>query len=60
MIALLGGIVVLNPASADDQKTQDVTNTETSEEVGKISIKKIQNLGGKEFSYQNSDNNTIL
>ena len=60
VIALLAGIVVLSPATADDQRSQDVNNTETSEEVGKISIKKIQNLGGKEFSYQNSDNNTIL
>ena len=60
VIALLAGLVVLSPATADDQRTQDVTNTETLEEVGKISIKKIQNLGGKEFSYQNSDNNTIL
>lgn len=60
VIALLAGLVVLSPATADDQRTQDVINTEISEEVGKISTKKIRNLGGNEFSYQNSDNNIIL
>ena len=60
IIALIVGVVILNPATADDQKTQDLINTEISEEDGKISIKKIRNLSDKEFSYQNSDNNIIL
>ena len=52
-IALLVELAVLNPATADNQKTQNLINKERSQEVGKISIKKIRNLGGKEFSYQN-------
>lgn len=60
VIALLAGLAVLNPATADNQKTQNLINVEISEEVGKISIKKIRNLGDKEFSYQNSNNNIIL
>lgn len=60
IIALIVGVVILNPATADDQKTQVLINTEISEEDGKISIKKIRNLSDKEFSYQNSDNNIIL
>lgn len=60
VIVLLTGLAVLSPATAEDQKIQDVINTDTSEKGGKISTKKIRNLGGNEFSYQNSDNNIIL
>ena len=58
--ALLAGLTLLNPATADEQKTQNSINVETSEEISKISIKKVRNLGDQEFSYQNSDNNIIL
>ena len=58
--ALLAGLMLLNPATADEQKTQNSINVETSEEISKISIKKVRNLGDQEFSYQNSDNNIIL
>ena len=44
IIALIVGVVILNPATADDQKTQDLINTEISEEAGKISIRKIDAL----------------
>ena len=60
IIALLAGLTLLNPATADEQKTQNSINVETSEEISKISIKKVRNLGDQEFSYQNSDNNIIL
>ena len=58
--ALLAGLTLLNPATADEQKTQNSINVETSEEISNISIKKVRSLGDKEFSYQNSDNNVIL
>ena len=58
--ALLLGLMLLNPATADEQKTQNSINVETSEEISKISIKKVRSLGDLEFSYQNSDNNIIL
>ena len=58
--ALLAGLMLLNPATADEQKTQNSINVETSEEISKISIKKVRSLGDQEFSYQNSDNNFIL
>ena len=60
VIALTAGLAVINPATAGDQKTKDLINVEISEGASKISIKNIRNLGGKEFSYQNSDNNIIL
>ena len=60
MIALLAGLAVLSPATADDPKNQDSINVGTSKEDGKTSIKKVRRLGDKEFSYKNSDNNIIL
>lgn len=60
VILLTAGLAVINPATAGDQKTKDLINVEISEGASKISIKNIRNLGGKEFSYQNSDNNIIL
>ena len=60
VIVLTAGLAVINPATAGDQKTKDLINEEISEGASKISIKNIRNLGGKEFSYQNSDNNIIL
>ena len=60
VILLTAGLAVINPATAGDQKTKDLINEEISEGASKISIKNIRNLGGKEFSYQNSDNNIIL
>ena len=60
MIALVAGLAVLSPATADDQKNQDSINVGTSKEDGKTSIKKVRRLGDKEFSYKNSDNNIIL
>ena len=60
IIALLAGLTLLNPATAYEQKTQNSINIETLEEISKISIKKVRNLGDQEFSYQNSDNNIIL
>ena len=57
--ALLAGLMLLNPATAYEQKTQNSINVETSEEISKISIKKVRNLGDQEFSCQNSDNNII-
>lgn len=60
VIVLTAGLAVINPATAGDQKTKDLINVEISEGASKISIKNIRNLGGKEFSYQNSDNNIIL
>lgn len=59
-MVLTAGLAVINPATAGDQKTKDLINVEISEGASKISIKNIRNLGGKEFSYQNSDNNIIL
>ena len=60
VIVLTEGLAIINPATASDQKTKDLINVEISEGASKISIKNIRNLGGKEFSYQNSDNNIIL
>ena len=60
VILLTAGLAIINPATANDQKTKDLINVEISEETSKISIKNIRRLGGKEFSYQNSDNNIIL
>ena len=60
VIVLTTGLAVINPATAGDQKTKDLINVEISEGASKISIKNIRNLGGKEFSYQNSDNKIIL
>ena len=60
VIVLTAGLAVINPATAGDQKTKDLINVEISEGASKISIKNIRNLGGKEFSYQNSDKNIIL
>ena len=60
VIVLTAGLGVINPATAGDQKTMDLINIEISKGDSKISIKNIRNLGGKEFSYQNSDNNIIL
>ena len=60
VIVLTAGLAVISPATAGDQKTKDLINVEISEGASKISIKNIRNLGGKEFSYQNSDNNIIL
>lgn len=37
--ALLAGLTLLNPATADEQKTQNSINVETSEEISKISVK---------------------
>jgi hypothetical protein len=58
--ALLAGLILLNPSTADEQKTQNSINVEISEEISKISIKKVRSLGDQEFSYQNSDKNIIL
>ena len=58
--ALLAGLTLLNPATADEQKTQNSIYIKTSEEISNISIKKVRSLGDQEFSYQNSDNNIIL
>ena len=60
VIVLTAGLAVISPATAGDQKTKDLINVEISEGASKISIKNIRNLGGKEFSYQNSDKNIIL
>ena len=60
VIGLLAGLTVLNPISADEEKKGDQINIGLSEELSNISIKKIRKLGGKEFSYQNADNNIIL
>ena len=60
VIALLAGLTVLNPVSADDEKKGERINIGLSEELSKISIKKMRRLGDKEFSYQNTDNNVIL
>ena len=60
VIVLLAGLTVLNPVSADDEKKGERMNIRLSEELSKISIKKIRKLGDKEFSYQNADNNIIL
>ena len=60
VIALLAGLTLVNPVSADDEKKEDQINIGLSEELSKISVKKIRKLGEKEFSYQNSDNNIIL
>ena len=60
VIGLLAGLTVLNPISADEEKKGDQINIGLSEELSNISIKKIRKLGGKEFSYQNTDNNVIL
>ena len=60
VIVLLAGLTVLNPVSVDDEKKGERMNIRLSEELSKISIKKIRKLGDKEFSYQNADNNIIL
>ena len=60
VIALLAGLTALNPVSADDEKKGKWINVGLSEELSKISIKKMRKLGDKEFSYQNLDNNIIL
>ena len=57
---LLTGLAILNPAFADDNKSNDWIDIEQSEESETISIKNIRKLGDKEFSYQNNDNNIIL
>ena len=60
LITLLTGITLLNPASADNKKSQDWIQIGRSEEFEEISIKNIRKLGNKEFSYQNKDNTIIL
>ncbi len=59
-ITFLTGLIILNPAAADDKKSKELIDIERSEELEKISIKNINKLGDKEFSYQNKDNNIIL
>lgn len=60
LVIALAGLTVLNPVSADDEKKGERINIGLSEELSKISIKKMRRLGDKEFSYQNTDNNVIL
>ena len=60
LVIALAGLTVLNPVSADDEKKGERINIGLSEELSKISIKKMRKLGDKEFSYQNTDNNVIL
>ena len=60
VIMLLTGLAILNPASADDNKSNKWIDIGPSEEPEKISIKNIRKLGNREFSYQNNDNNIIL
>ena len=60
VIMLLTGLAILNPASADDNKSNKWIDIGPSEESEKISIKNIRKLGNREFSYQNNDNNIIL
>ena len=60
LVIALAGLTVLNPVSADDEKKGERINIGLSEELSKISIKKIRKLGSKEFSYQNADNNIVL
>ena len=60
VIALLAGLMALNPVYADDKKNGKWIKVRLSEELSKISIKKLRKLGDKEFSYQNTDNNIIL
>ena len=60
LVIALAGLTVLNPVSADDEKKGERINIGLSEELSKISIKKMRKLGDKEFSYQNLDNNIIL
>ena len=57
---LLTALAILNPAFADDNKSNEWNDIGPSEESEKISIKNIRKLGDKEFSYQNNDNNIIL
>ena len=60
VVMLLTGLAILNPVSADDNKSDEWIDIGPSEESKKISIKNIRKLGDKEFSYQNKDNNIIL
>ena len=60
VVMLLTGLAILNPVSADDNKSDEWIDIGPSEESKKISIKNIRKLGDKEFSYQNNDNNIIL
>ncbi len=60
VIMLTTGLMILNPASADNGKGKEWIQVGVSEELEDISIKNIRKLGDIEFSYQNKDNNTIL
>ena len=60
MVALSAGLTLFNPVFADEKKGEGWIDVGISEELKKISIKKIKTLGDKEFSYQNEDNNIIL
>ena len=60
MVALSAGLTLLNPVFADEKKGDGWIDVGISEDLKKISIKKIRTLGDKEFSYQNEDNNIIL
>ena len=60
VVMLLTALAILNPAFADDNKSNEWNDIGPSEESEKISIKNIRKLGDKEFSYQNNDNNIIL
>ena len=60
VVMLLTGLAILNPAFADENKSDEWSDIGPSEESEKISIKNIRKLGNKEFSYQNNDNNIIL
>ena len=52
VIALLAGLTVLNPVSADDKQKGDQINIGLSEELSKISIKKI--VGKSNFTIVHS------
>jgi hypothetical protein len=60
VIMLTTGLIILNPASANNDKSKEWIQAGVSEELEEISIKNIRKMGDQEFSYQNKDNNIIL
>ena len=60
VIMLTTGLMILNPASADNEKNKEWIQVGVSEELEEISVKSIRKIGDQEFSYQNKDNNIIL
>ena len=60
VVLLLTGLIILNPASANNKKSKNLIHVRLSEEPEETSIKNIRKLGNNEFSYQNKDNNIIL